>query len=40
MLRQIWVHPLTKNKNMFNRRHVPAMLNLVWFADELSTALY
>ena len=39
MLRQIWTNVLTKNKNNF-RKHVPVVVNLVWFADSLSAATY
>jgi hypothetical protein len=39
LLRMIMEYPLTKKKYLYKKFHVPAVVDLVWFVDQLSTAI-
>ena len=39
LLRMIMEYPLTKKQYLFKKFHVPAIVDLLWFIDQLSTAI-
>lgn len=39
LLRMILEYPLTKKNYIYKKVHVPAVVDVVWFADQISTAI-